>query len=364
MQRTSDSSKPAIRTVDDRRWAAVLARDSGCDGKFFTCVHTTGVFCRPSCPARHPKRENVTFHDTARDAQAAGFRPCKRCKPLQLGQSAARHAMVAAACRVIESSDEEPSLAALAAASGLSPHHFHRIFKLIAGITPKAYAMAHRQQRVRQELTMNATVTAAIHDSGYNSGGRFYAGSNDILGMTPSAYRAGGKDTEIRFAVARCSLGAILVAASPKGVCSILFGDDPNALLRDLQKRFPKAHVIAGDGDFEAVVAKVIAFVEAPATGLDLPLDIRGTAFQHRVWQALRAIPAGQTATYADIACRIGAPNAVRAVGTACGANPIAVAVPCHRVVRADGSFPDANYRWGSARKRALLAKEARKTPR
>lgn len=321
---------------------------------------TTGIYCRPGCPARTPKRENVAFYDTIAEAEAAGFRACKRCKPAQPKLGDQHRDMVAEACRRIEAAEEQPSLDELALAAGLSPHHFHRIFKSILGVTPKAYAMAHRQKRVRARLSRSKTVTDAIYDSGFNSSGRFYAESTDVLGMTPGDFRAGGIDTDIKFAVETCSLGKILVAASDKGVCAIFLGDDRDALVGDLQKRFPKARLIDGDRAFEKLTASVVGFVEAPDASWDLPLDVRGTAFQHRVWQALRGIPAGETASYAEIAKRIGAPKAVRAVGTACGANPVAIAIPCHRVVRANGSASGGGYRWGTARKQTLLAREAR----
>jgi AraC family transcriptional regulator of adaptative response/methylated-DNA-[protein]-cysteine methyltransferase len=239
----------------------------------------------------------------------------------------------------------------------LSPSHFHRLFKAVTGLTPKAYTAAQRAQRVRSTLSTSSTVTEALYDAGYNSNGRFYATAHEVLGMTPSNYRAGGTRTAIRFAVGECSLGAILVAQSERGICAILLGDDADALTRDLQDRFPQATLIGGDTAFEQLVAQVVGFVEAPAVGLDLPLDIRGTAFQQRVWQALRTIPAGATASYTDIATRIGAPQAVRAVAQACAANPLAVAIPCHRVVRHDGAL--SGYRWGIERKRTLLAREA-----
>jgi len=259
--------------------------------------------------------------------------------------------------RFIESAEQAPSLEALAGEAGLSVYHLHRVFKAATGLTPKAYATAHRARRVRAELERSGTVTEAIYGAGYNSNGRFYAQSNDVLGMTPSAYRAGGANTDIRFAIGECSLGAILVAASDRGVCAILIGDDADALARDLQDRFPRAELFGGDAGFEQLVAKVIGFVEAPGLGLDLPLDVRGTAFQQRVWQALREIPAGRTVSYGDLASRIGAPTAVRAVAQACGANALAVAIPCHRVVRNDGAL--AGYRWGVERKRALLERES-----
>jgi AraC family transcriptional regulator of adaptative response/methylated-DNA-[protein]-cysteine methyltransferase len=345
---------------DDGRWAAVVARDSARAGEFYFSVASTGIYCRAGCPARLPRRDNVAFYATADAAEAAGFRPCKRCKPREAALDERRRDSMLAACRTIEAAETEPTLAELARASGLSAHHFHRLFRSIVGVTPKAYAMAHRQKQVRDKLKRSQTVTEAIHASGFNSSGRFYADSNAALGMTPTAYRAGGTNTTIRYALAPSSLGQVLVAASDKGVCAIFFGDDGDALVSELRQRFPKADIMAGDHDFDALTAKVVAFVEAPETSLDLPLDIRGTAFQHRVWQALREIPSGETVTYADIAARIGSPKAVRAVGAACGANPIAVAVPCHRVLRKDGNLPDENYRWGGKRKRALLAKEKR----
>jgi AraC family transcriptional regulator, regulatory protein of adaptative response / methylated-DNA-[protein]-cysteine methyltransferase len=347
----------ALATVADPRWAAVSARDPNADGAFFYSVRTTGVYCRPSCAARAARPENVAFHATAADAERAGFRPCRRCKPDQPARAAQQADMVATLCRFIEQADEAPTLDALAERAGLSSSHLHRMFKEVTGLTPRAYAAAHRANRVRAELDRSDTVTGAIYDAGYNSNGRFYESADAMLGMTPTAWRAGGTDTDIRFAIGQCVLGAILVAQSARGVCAIALGDDPQALVRDLQDRFPKARLIGGDAGFEALVAKVVGFVEAPGVGLDLPLDVRGTAFQQRVWQALRAIPPGSTASYADIAARIGAPKSVRAVAQACGANPLAVAIPCHRVVRSDGAL--SGYRWGVERKRALLLKEA-----
>jgi AraC family transcriptional regulator of adaptative response/methylated-DNA-[protein]-cysteine methyltransferase len=347
----------AAATVDDPRWAAVVARDPTADGKFFYSVKTTGVYCRPSCAARAARPENIEFHLTAADAERAGFRPCKRCKPDQPPRAERHAARVAELCRLIETAETVPSLEELANHAGLSPHHLHRLFKAVTGLTPKAYATAHRAQRMRTELERSSTVTEAIYSAGYSSNGRFYEKSNQVLGMTPTNYRAGGANTEIRFAIGECSRGSILVAASRRGVCAILLGDDPDALARDLQDRFPRADLIGGDARFEQLVAKVVAFVEAPGLGLDLPLDVRGTAFQQRVWQALREIPAGATVSYAEIAKRIGAPKAVRAVAQACAANALAVAIPCHRVVRNDGGL--SGYRWGVDRKRALLDREA-----
>ncbi|WP_162592330.1 bifunctional DNA-binding transcriptional regulator/O6-methylguanine-DNA methyltransferase Ada [Variovorax sp. PBL-E5] len=348
----------ALATVSDPRWAAVAARDPAADGRFFYSVRTTGVYCRPSCAARPARPENVAFHATAAEAERAGFRPCKRCKPDQPALAEQHAAMVAELCRFIEGADQPPTLDALAERAGLSSYHVHRVFKDITGLTPKAYAAAHRARRVRRELGRSETVTGAIYDAGYNSNGRFYENSNEVLGMTPTTWRAGGAGTDIRFAIGECALGAILVAQSERGVCAIALGDDPEALVRDLQDQFPQARLLGGDARFEQLVARVVGFVEAPGLGLDLPLDVRGTAFQQRVWQALREIPAGSTASYADVARRIGAPKSVRAVAQACGANHLAVAIPCHRVVRSDGHL--SGYRWGVERKSALLQREAK----
>lgn len=344
--------------AEERYWQAVQKRDHRFDGKFYYSVATTGVYCRPSCPARPAKRENVAFHATCQQAEAAGFRPCKRCKPNEASQHDRYATKVAEACRLIETAEEAPLLEELADLVGLSPYHFHRVFKSVAGVTPKAYTVAHRRKRLRENLKRSSTVTEAIHAAGFNSSGRFYADSTAALGMTPSDFRAGGANAEIRFAVGRCSLGSILVATSAKGIAAILLGDDPETLVHDLEDRFPKAKLIGGDREFEEIMAKVVGLVEAPETGLDLPLDMRGTAFQHRVWQALREIPSGTTVTYTEIAERIGMPKAVRAVAAACAANKIAIAIPCHRVVRNDGSL--SGYRWGVDRKRALIARETK----
>lgn len=350
----------AVSLDDDRRWAAVLARDPAADGAFFYAVKTTGIYCRPTCRARRPKRGNVAFFSGAAEAEAAGFRPCRRCRPGGMGPDQHLAKRVAAACRrietAIETGEEPPGLAALAEEAGLGPHHFHRVFKRALGVTPGAYAAAHRANRLRSALPEAATVTAACYDAGYGSSGRLYAEAPGTLGMTPTAYRAGGAGSEIRFAVGECSLGAILAAATEKGVCAILLGDDPDALVRELQDRFAKARLVGADAGFEATVAKAVGMVEAPAAAPGLPLDIRGTAFQRRVWEALRAIPAGETRSYTEVAANLGVPGAVRAVARACAANPLAVAIPCHRVVRLDGDL--AGYRWGVERKRALLKRE------
>lgn len=351
-------NNPAVNTRNDPRWAAVITRDPAAEGAFVYAVKTTGIYCRPNCPSRRAKFENVIFHNTSTEAEQDGFRPCKRCQPDQRLAATRQAAKITELCRFIEHAEQIPTLHELAQKSGLSAYHLHRVFKAMIGLTPKAYAAAHRTQRVQRELARSASVTAAIFDAGYNSSGGFYGKSAQVLGMTPGEYRAGGANVEIRFAIGACSLGAMLVACSARGVCAILLGDDADYLSRDLRVRFPAAQLIAGDNDFEQLIAKIINFIEAPRLGIDLPLDIRGTVFQQRVWQALQDIPVGQTASYTDIARRMGTPKAARAVAGACAANPLAVVIPCHRVVRSNGDL--SGYRWGIERKRILLEKEAK----
>lgn len=353
---TPRAASPAFPSDDDRL-AAVRRRDRSADGAFVYAVRTTGVYCRPSCAARPARRENITFHATGAAAEAAGFRPCRRCRPDEAPRAAREAELVARACRIIEAAETPPTLSALAAAAGLSAFHFHRLFRSVVGITPRAYAVAHRAKRVEAGLAQAGSVTEAIFGAGFNAASRFYDSAPQRLGMTPSAYRGGGAGAAIRFAVGVCSLGSILVAATERGVCAILLGDDPDALLRDLQDRFPRAALRGGDASFEATVALAVGLVEAPGRAPALPLDIGGTAFQQRVWEALRDIPPGRTASYTDLAKAIGRPAAVRAVAQACAANPVAVAIPCHRVVRSDGAL--SGYRWGIERKRALLDREA-----
>jgi AraC family transcriptional regulator, regulatory protein of adaptative response / methylated-DNA-[protein]-cysteine methyltransferase len=355
MLETKKSVTPAV-VADDPRWARIVARDRNADGLFWYSVMTTGVYCRPSCASRRANPKNVQLHDSLAAAKATGFRPCKRCNPDGVSIKDESAAIVARACRLIEESEEVPALNDLAEAVGRSPSHFHRLFKAATGLTPRAYAAAHRAAKVRENLEAGQSITDAIYGAGFNSSGRFYESSTSMLGMTPSQYRAGGANEVIRFAVGQSSLGAILVASSAKGVASILLGDDPDALVRDLQDRFPKARLIGGDEEFEALVARVVGFVETPGIGLNLPLDVRGTAFQQRVWQALTEIPVGQTLSYAEVARRIDAPKSMRAVAGACAANNLAVAIPCHRVIRKDGSV--SGYAWGVERKRILLEKE------
>lgn len=344
--------------LKDPRWRALQNRDAQADGSFFYSVKTTGVYCRPSCAARLPKPENVAFHESRAHAERAGFRPCRRCKPEQAPAAARTATLVAAMCRKLEESETAPTLEALARHVGLSPFHAHRLFKADTGVTPRGYFAAQRVKRFRGELREHGNVTQAIYGAGYGSAGHFYEEADARLGMTPSAFKAGGRRASIRFALGECSLGSILVAATTRGICAISLGEEPEALLHELERQFPQAELIGADAEFEALVAQVVALVEEPKREHRLPLDIRGTAFQERVWQALRRVPAGQKLSYRELAERIGQPNAVRAVANACGQNCLAVAVPCHRVVRTDGRL--SGYRWGVERKRQLLEREAK----
>ena len=344
-------------SLDNARWTAVVRRDAAADQDFVYAVKTTGVYCRPSSASRLPNRENVTFFDTPEAARAAGYRPSRRAASDQTTVSQHHAALVSEACRHIACAETAPTLNEMAQRAQMSPYHFHRVFKAVTGLTPKAYTAAHRARKMRSQLYAQGSITQAIYDAGFNSNSRFYEASDQMLGMRPKDYRRGGARVDIRFAVGECSLGSILVAQSERGVCAILLGDDPERLLRNVQDQFPNANLIGGDAAFERVVAEVVGFVESPALGLSLPLDIQGTAFQQRVWQALLTIPVGTTASYTEIAERIGLSTAVRAVAQACGANRLAVAIPCHRVIRRDGGL--SGYRWGIERKRVLLQREA-----
>jgi AraC family transcriptional regulator of adaptative response/methylated-DNA-[protein]-cysteine methyltransferase len=345
--------------TDDDRWAAFTARDASADGAFVVAVRTTGIYCRPSCPARRPRRENVAFHASPAAARQAGYRACNRCRPDDDTATSHHAALVADACRRLEAADAPPALAALAAAAQLSASHFLRVFRQHTGVTPRAYAAAHRAARLRSELREpGASVTGALYRAGFNSSGRLYAQSPQLLGMTPSQFRAGGAGETIRYAVGRSSLGAVLVAATERGVCFVALGDGRVKLEQELAGQFPHATRRRGDRGFQRLVAGVIALVERPGAAHELPLDIRGTAFQQRVWQALTKIPAGSTITYTELARRVGRPRAVRAVAAACATNDLAVVIPCHRVVRKSGAL--AGYRWGLERKRALIDRESR----
>jgi AraC family transcriptional regulator of adaptative response/methylated-DNA-[protein]-cysteine methyltransferase len=348
----SSSTLPAL---DDARWRAVQARDRAHDGAFWFAVRTTGVYCRPSCASRAPRRENVAFFDSTSAARAAGFRACLRCRPDGLAPHP-HVAAVARACRLLDAEETPRSIAELADAAGLSPYHFARVFKSVTGLTPMGYQRALRRGRLTEALRDAPSVTAAIYDAGFNSPSRVYEGGTAALGMTPSAWRAAGEGERIRHAVVPCALGHVLVAATGRGVCVIELGDDAAALEARHRTRFARAELTPADAEFCRWVEAVVRIIDSPGGPLELPLDIRGTAFQQRVWEALRAIPCGATASYAEVARRIGFPKAARGVAQACAANLVAVAVPCHRVVRADGAL--GGYRWGLPRKEALLARE------
>lgn len=340
---------------DDLRWQAVLARQSIASAGFVYAVRTTGVYCNPGCRSRRPLRDNVEFYDTPAAAAAAGYRPCKRCRPDRAATPP--DDAVARACALIAAADQMPPLVELSAAVGLSPFHFHRRFKQALGLTPKAYIDAERARRLRIGLGRGSSVTAAVYDAGYGSSSRFYETAQARLGMSPTQYLKGGEGIAIRYAAGRCSLGAVLVAATDRGICAIELGDDSAAALDSLRSRFPGARLSKAGEDFQSLVARAIAAVEQPEQAANLPLDVQGTAFQEQVWRALRDIPSGATETYADVARRLGRPSSTRAVATAIAANPIAVLVPCHRVVRTDGGL--GGYRWGLDRKKRLLAREA-----
>lgn len=354
---------------DAARWTAVLDRDPAADGVFFYGVASTGIFCRPVCPSRRPRRGNVVFFDTAAQAVAAGYRACLRCRPETPGPETpgpetpgdARLATVTAACRCLDEAEEEPSLAALAEAAGMSPWHFQKVFRAVTGLSPKAYGRAVRARRLRAALAAGHSVTAAIYEAGFASASRAYAQAAGHLGMTPGAFGRGGAGQTIRHAVVPCPLGWLMVAGTQRGLCAIEFADAPDDARAALAARFPAATLEPADDAFADWLGVVVALVEDPSRGAaDLPLDIRATAFQARVWEALRAIPPGTTVTYAELAARIGHPGAARAVGAACGANRLAVAVPCHRVVRGDGGL--AGFAWGEERKRTLLEREGKGT--
>lgn len=343
----------------EQRWQAVVRRDAQADGEFVYAVRTTGVYCRPSCPSRAAKRENVAFFESPELAVAAGFRSCKRCRPDAPSQQQQRNELVRQACEAIEHSTSAPTLAQLAQQARMSPFHFHRIFKAATGLTPKAFHKAVLARRVAETLQSAQSVTAALYDAGFNSAGRFYEAAPALLGMSPGSYRKGGAGEHIRYAVEPCALGWVIVAATRKGICAIEFGDAAQTLADRVRARFPQAQFEAADAEFTRWVARVLAYIEQPRGVLDLPLDVQGTVFQHRVWQALQAIPAGETASYTKIAERIGQPQAWRAVAHACAGNPVAVAIPCHRAVRVNGDL--AGYRWGIARKAELLRRENKK---
>lgn len=337
---------------EDICWDAFSRRDRAMDGLFIGAVLTTGIYCKPSCPARHPKRENIHFYPDAAAARAAGFRACLRCRPDEVGRD---RLAVEAALALIEGAEAPPSLDMIAGHVGYAPHHFHRLFKRETGLTPAAYARTIRADRLKQALESESSVTEAIYDAGYNAPSRAYADAVRHLGMTPSAWKAGGRGVVIRHMIARTSLGPLLIAATERGLVRISFDEDEG----DLRGRFPHADILPADAAFAALAHQVAALVEHPAEGAgrgDLPVDVQGTAFQQAVWDALRAIPPGETRSYKQIATAIGKPGAVRAAGTACGDNVLAVLVPCHRVLRSDGGL--GGYAYGVERKKRLLERE------
>ena len=341
---------------ENQRWQAIQTRDRQAEGIFWYAVITTGIYCRPACPSRLPNRENIRYFDSIENAESAGFRACKRCKPKQLTAFQQHLSMVTKICRLIQSSESEINLTALAQKTELSPYYFHKVFKSITGLTPKSYFQAHRAKRIQTALDVDGSVTEAAYSAGFGSSGRFYETANQLLGMPPRSFQNGGTDIRIYFAIGECYLGSILVAATHVGVCTISLGDDPEILLNELKEQFPQAELIGGDDTFGQTIVQVIDFIESPKAQLKLPLDIQGSIFQKRVWQALQEIPSGTTVSYTQIAEKIGSPKAFRAVANACASNTLAIAIPCHRVVRSDGGL--SGYRWGIERKRALLACE------
>ncbi len=351
---------PTPFVTDALRWEALVRRDRSAEGAFLYAVKTTGVYCRPTCASRLPRLENVTFFASSGEAERAGFRACKRCRPNAASRRTRHGQTVAHACRLIEEAETPPALNELAAAVGLSPFHFHRVFKNAVGVTPREYAAAHRLRRVQDGLRGGASVTRTIYDAGFGSSSRVYEKTATQLGMTPRHYQRNGAGMQIQYTIVPCALGQLLVATTERGVCAVKLGDNAGELERILFDEFSAANIVRHDQAHGDWVQAILEFVAGSEPHLDLPLDVRATAFQKQVWQALQKIPYGETRTYSDIARSIGQPSAVRAVATACGANPAALVVPCHRIVRSDGGL--GGYRWGIERKRELLAREAKRS--
>lgn len=347
--RVAGMDHSAFPVAEDIAWAAFENRDRAYDGRVIVAVTTTGIYCKPSCPARRPRRENVRLFRDAADARAAGFRACMRCRPDDVGRE---RIAVANALALIEASEDAPSLAELAQEAGYTPTHFHRLFKRATGVTPAAYQRARRTDAARAALGEEEKVSDAIYAAGYSGPSRFYAEAGERLGMTPSAWKRGGEGVAIRWAIAETSLGPLLIAATDKGLCRISFEEGAD----ELHRRFPNAAIEPGGAVLAELAARVVAEVETPGRDRDLPVDVQGTAFQEAVWQALKAIPAGESMSYAELAAQVGKPGAVRAAGSACGANPVAIAIPCHRVARSDGSL--GGYAYGLDRKRVLRRRE------
>jgi len=337
-------------------WTAVENRDAAADGSFFYGVRTTGVYCRPGCASRRPLRTNTVFFETTAAAESAGFRACKRCRPTEASAASRHVTAIEKACALLRASETIPSLGELADAACISRFHFHRVFKQITGVTPREYARSHRLGRLGEKLDSGQPITASIYAAGFGSSSRAYEAAPAGLGMTPGTRRRGGSGETIRFVTVATPLGWALIAATARGICMTALGDDRDSLAAALRQRFPRAELVAEDAGLREWADRIVRFITAPEQNLDLPLDIRGTAFQARVWRALQKIPLGKTASYTEIAATLGQPKAVRAVAQACAANKLALVVPCHRVIRSDGEL--GGYRWGLERKRELLARE------
>jgi AraC family transcriptional regulator, regulatory protein of adaptative response / methylated-DNA-[protein]-cysteine methyltransferase len=341
---------------EEEKWRALKVKDARADGRFFYGVKSTGVYCRPNCAAKLAKRENVIFFETTDEAERAGFRACKRCGPSGDSQQERDAEHVRRACELIRASETGLSLDELAKAVGLSSFYFQRVFKRVSGVTPREYARELREERAREALRRNGSVTGAIYEAGYNANSRFYERSAKMLGMRPREFGAGGGGQEIRYSVVKSALGQVLIAGTKRGICAVHFGESAAELESLLQKSFSRARIVEGDAEFKRWVSSVVQSINEADSAKELPLDLRGTVFQQRVWKALREIPKGTTTTYSKLAEKLGTPRAVRAVARACATNQVAVLVPCHRVVRSDGNL--AGYRWGLERKRKLLSRE------
>ncbi len=347
---------PAQFNTDEARWNAVSENNSSADGAFYYAVITTGIYCRPSCRSRLPNRANVEYFTTCDDAEAAGYRACKRCRPTETSKAEETEQKIIHACRIIEESETSIKLDELAAKVNLSPYHFHRLFKKIVGVTPKQYAARHQSRRFQENLKTSPSVTDAIYSAGYGSSGSAYDKKRDQLAMKPKVYRKGADGVTITYGLAQCFLGWVIVAATDRGICAIEFGDDSDTLPGLVQARFPNAQLNKADIGFKTLIKEVVDFIESPEDTFQVPLDIQGTAFQQQVWKVLRQIKPGETMSYTDVAERMGKPNAVRAVASACASNKLAVVIPCHRVISKTGKT--GGYRWGTERKESLLESE------
>lgn len=355
--RSAAASPSAQFATDVARYAALERRDVRAEGSFWYSVASTGVYCRPTCAARLPRRENIAFHLTPGDAERAGFRACKRCRPAELSHHERQAELIAATRACLDQAHGPLSLAVLASQAGLSSSYLHRIFKRSLGVTPREYAAARRLRKVESELSAGTQVTAAIYQAGYASSSRFYESDSRALGLLPGELRRRGQGVAIRALVCACSLGRVLVGATIRGLCAVELGDEDGRLQEQLRLRFPQATLLDGDAGLAALAEQVVAVIDGAELGPTLPLDLMGTLFQQRVWRALGEIPKATTRSYSELARQLQAPAAARAVGAACGKNPIAVLIPCHRVLRDDGSL--GGYRWGLERKQQLLAREA-----